>query len=245
LGQGVVGQVASGDGVGVSGVCGGVNGHGVGVSGICFAGAASGNSPVGVRGVANGQGGIGVLGVQGANAGAAGWFTGHVTITGTLTNSNPVLQLDHPDAPAQRWYRQALVGSFEQVSMVGGNAVTGATGRITVRVPAIFARHHRDVRYQLTPLGDYQKLYVAHKLDRNGRFTIAADRAGLEVSWLLLGVRSDPAATKQPLRVEARKAARYRGRYAQPELYDQARTLTLVTTRKVKRPRRRPERESR
>ena len=43
-----------------------------------------------------------------------------------------------------------------------------------------------------------------------GSFTIAADQPGLEVSWQLTGVRSDPAALKQPLRVDAAKPARYR-----------------------------------
>ena len=138
------------------------------------------------------------------------------------------LEWDHPDAPADRWYRQAVVGSFEQVSVIGGNALTGANGQARVRVPALFARYHADFRYQLTALGDYQRVYVARKLDRTGRFTIVADRPDLEVSWQLTGVRIDPAARKHPIKVESRKPRLLRGRYLQPELYGQPRTQFLA-----------------
>ena len=121
------------------------------------------------------------------------------------------------------------MGSFEQVSVIGGNTVTGPDGRATIKVPPIFARHHRDVRYVLTPVGRAAPdLHVARKLDARGRFTIAADGPSLEVSWQVTGVRTDPAAVRQPLRVESRKPVRYRGRYLQPALFGQPRGRSLV-----------------
>jgi hypothetical protein len=171
--------------------------------------------------------GTAVYGDQ-ASGNWAGYFYGNVRITGTLNPASTVMQLDHPDAPAERWYQQALVGAFEQTSQVSGNAVTGPDGTVTVRVPAVFARYHRDVRYLLTALGDHDKVYVAHELDSRGRFTIAADRSGLRISWLLIGLRTDPAATASPLRVEMAKPKRLRGRFAQPALYGQPASRSLL-----------------
>ncbi len=181
----------------------------------------------GVYGQALAADGFGIHGYMGPNAALAGYFAGDIFVTGLINGAAAQLRLDHPDAPAERWYQQALVSSFEQVSVVGGNAVTGADGTVTVQVPRLFARHHRDVRYVLTPVGAAAVPYVARRLDARGRFAIAADRPGLEVSWQLTGVRTDPAATKSPLRVDVAKSRRHRGRYAQPALYGQPRSKDL------------------
>jgi hypothetical protein len=231
---GVVGQ--SGE-IGVSGFSLGGSTTSRGVLGVSYASATSGPSPAGVAGHAYGTGGIGVLGVRADNAPYAGWFTGNVRITGVLNPASAVLQLDHPDAPGERWYQQALVGSFEQVSVIGGNAVIGPTGQVIVRVPVLFARHHRDIRYQLTLIGSAGAAWVIREVDGRGRFAIGSDAAGARVSWQLTGVRSDPSAAQSRLRVEARKPARYRGRYLQPELYGQRRSLALEPHRRIRRPR--------
>jgi hypothetical protein len=237
----------------------GVTNDGYGVHGESFSSAGVfGFGRTGVRGEGvQGQGvygssnGIGVLG-EGTATGAvgiygtgnwtttrnAGYFEGDVTVSGILYTPNALLQLDHPEAPARRWYRQALVGSFEQVSVIGGNAVTGANGRVSVKVASLFARHHTDIRYQVTPIGEYQQVYIAAKLDGGGRFTIAADRPGLEVSWQLTGVRTDPAAQAQPLHVVARKPRRYQGRYLQPDLFGESRKQSLIPLDRARRHRR-------
>jgi len=100
-----------------------------------------------------------------------------------------------------------------------------------VRVPLLFARYHSDVRYQLTVIGPLASVSVAQELDARGRFGIASDKPGLRVSWQLTGVRSDPSALKQPLRVDAVKPARYRGRYVQPALYGQPRSKSQIAPR--------------
>ena len=160
----------------------------------------------------------------------AGFFEGSAEITGATFSSAFVVLVDNPIAPAERFYRQALVGSFEQLSIISGNAVAGANGRVTVKVPTLFARFHTDVRYQLTALGPAQ-IYVAKELDAKGRFTVASDVPGVRISWQLTGVRSDPAALKRPLRVDAAKPAHLRGRYVQPALYGQPRSKSLLALR--------------
>jgi hypothetical protein len=191
-------------------------------------GEASAETGRGVTGLAYGANGTGVHGIASGNATMAGYFDGDVTVTGTLTAPPGFMLQDHPDAPGQRWYRQAPVGSFEQVTVISGNVVTAASGRAVVRIPTIFGRFHKDLRYQLTLIGQRGTAWVVDELNGRGRFTIGTDVPNARVSWQLTGVRSDPAATKRPLRVEAPKPKRQRGRYLQPELFGRPRSEGLI-----------------
>ena len=238
-GYGVSAAAAGGAGIGVYGSATGdygtgIHGDALGAVGMGVEGASvnATQGGYGVYGYAQGPGGIGVYGMQAGNGATyAGYFDGNLHVTGTTSAPISRMVVDHPDAPAERYYQQALVGSFEQVSTISGNAVTGADGSVTVKVPSLFARYHTDVRYVLTPLGRAPDLHIAQELDGAGRFVIASDVPGLRVSWLLTGVRSDPAALEQPLRVDAAKPARYRGRYIQPTLYGQPRSKSQVAPR--------------
>jgi len=155
-----------------------------------------------------------------SSTGYAGFFDGPVAVTGAFSSPAALIQVDHPDDPANRWYRQAVVGSFERISVLSGNAVTGTDGRVAVRVPAIFGQTHRDIRYQLTPIGRSASPFIARELD-DGRFMIDAGAPGVRVSWQLTGERSDPSARRNQVEVEGRKRAGERGRYLEPTLYDQ------------------------
>lgn len=183
----------------------------------------------GVSGIATAVDGVGVFGRadDGVNAagiygesttGHAGYFEGKVTTTGGIFSPAAFTQVDHPADPADRWYRQALMGSFEQVTVLSGNAVTGANGRAVVRVPAIFEQTHEDVRYQLTPIGRSAAPFIAREL-ADGRFTIDAGAEGVRISWQLTGLRADASARSRRLEVESPKRGDERGRYLEPELY--------------------------
>ena len=100
-----------------------------------------------------------------------------------------------------------------------------------MKLPVLFPRCHTDICYLFTPFGPAHEFYFRQELDARGRFTIAAAQPPLEVSWQLTGVVGDPAGLKQPLRVDAAKPARYRGRYVQPALYGQPRSKSLVAPR--------------
>jgi hypothetical protein len=215
---GTFGRSQAADGTGVFGKAEvdaqvGVSGEGpTGVNG--YSATAEG---VGVYGFADTTGFAGVFGA--AQDGYAGYFDGDVLVTGDVLPAAAFVQVDHPEAPAARWYRLALVGAFEQVSIISGNARTGSNGRVTVRVPDLFASQHRDFRYQLTPLGRASGLHVARTIE-GGRFVIAADEPDLEVSWQVTGLRSDPSAAR-PFRADVPKSASERGRFLQPRLHGQ------------------------
>ncbi len=214
-GEGVVGVMGSSgilDGAGVLGIAGDACLDGV----VALSETEDGNGLY-----CEASTGANAAGIYAASAtGYAGFFDGPVTTTDGFYSPAALLQVDHPDDPANRWYRQALVGSFERISVLSGNAVTGPNGRVSVKVPAIFGQTHRDIRYQLTPIGRSAATFVARELD-GGRFVIDAGAEGVRVSWQLTGERSDPSARRHVVEVEARKRAGERGRYLEPALYHQ------------------------
>jgi hypothetical protein len=61
-------------------------------------------------------------------------------------------------------------------------------------VPAVFSRHHTDIRYQLTVIGRPTAAWVIDELDARGVFTIGTQEGGVRVSWQLTCVRTDLAA---------------------------------------------------
>jgi hypothetical protein len=55
----------------------------------------------------------------------------------------------------------------------------------------------------------------------NNQFKIAGGRAGLEVSWMVTGIRQDAWANAHEMEVEQEKPDQERGYYLHPELYGQ------------------------
>jgi len=77
---------------------------------------------------------------------------------------------------------------------------------------------NRDASYQLTCIGGHAPVYIASKISGN-RFKIAGGTPGLEVSWQVTAVRSDPTVRKLAPPVEQEKPAPERGKYVDPESY--------------------------
>jgi hypothetical protein len=220
-GNGVFGFAPTGVlGIGAEGVVG-LSGTAEGAGVLGFA---SDECFDGVAGISETTDGAGLYGM--ATDGWAAYLDGSVFVTDDVYFPAAFVQVDHPTDPENRWYRQALVGSYEQLSVLSGNVTTNANGRATIAVPRIFERTHRDFRYQLTPIGKAAGLHVARELD-DGRFVIDAGAPGVRVSWQLTGERSDPSARRHRVDVEAPKVGASRGRYLEPGLYGQPRSSGL------------------
>ncbi len=132
--------------------------------------------------------------------------------------------IDHPLDPENAYLTQAAVGAPEPLTLTSGTVTLGQEGSAVVHLPAWFAASHQDVRYQLTPIGaPAPALHIAQEL-RDGQFTIAGGRPGLQVSWQVSGVRCDAYIQAHPLVVEASKPAREQGSYLHPEEYGQTYT---------------------
>jgi hypothetical protein len=172
---------------------------------------------VGVYGV---SGGIGVYG-EGGSAGYGGFFKGNVYVGGMVTKTAGSSKIDHPLDPAHKYLSHSSVESPDMKNIYDGVAVLDGDGQAVVELPEYFAALNKDFRYQLTAVGaPGPNLYVAEKIATN-RFKIAGGAAGMEVSWMVTGIRQDAWAAKHRIPVEEEKVEVERGHYLHPELFDQ------------------------
>jgi hypothetical protein len=242
-GAGVYGQSQSG--VGVHAVGGGAPGSVLGVPAAIFA---EGGPGLGVYATSSGGGGVGPAvggvgtigapgiegisdtgagvvgvsntgnGVVGFGGGWAGFFTGNVSVSGSITKASGGFKIDHPLDPANKYLYHSFVESSEMKNVYDGVVTLDSTGQIEVELPAWFEAVNRDFRYQLTPIGaPAPNLHIGRKV-ADGRFAIAGGQSGLEVSWQVTGVRKDAWAQSNPLEVEKEKPLNEQGFYIHPEL---------------------------
>jgi len=230
---GVYGWSAFQDGYGL-----GVEGHGgrigvlgrvdpvgadeyIGVNGWVIGGATSG-AHIGVAGHA--QGGDYAYGVYGsASIGGtetyAGYFAGDVNVTGTVFEGGGGTRIDHPLDPENSYLCQAYVESPDMMSVHNGNVVLDGAGEALVRLPDWFEAANRDFRYQLTAIGaPAPGLHIAEKFV-GGVFRIAGGEPGMEVSWMVTGIRADRFAEEHRIDVESPKRAVEAGSFVHPQLY--------------------------
>jgi hypothetical protein len=231
-----------GDGVyALGGTGAGVNDSGgPGVS--AYGGPSSGSSAEGGPGViatgANGgfEGGLGVyaIGGNGPYAGSgiyavggsgasafAGVFDGDAWVNGTLSKSGGSFKIDHPLDPANKYLYHSFVESPDMKNIYDGTAVTDASGTAIVTMPGWFEALNTDFRYQLTAIGQPAQAWVASKV-ANGSFTIKTNKANVEVSWQVTGVRQDAWANAHRIPLEVDKAPQEQGHYIHPELFGHA-----------------------
>ena len=237
--HGVMGLSNSGYGAGVYGRSNGAEGFGV----YGLANAAFSNRNVGVAGYANGWEGVGVYGQSNSNAdsgltvgvwgwvdaqngngvrgvnpnpgGEAGYFVGHVEVLGNLSKLGGSFKIDHPLDPANKYLSHSFVESPDMMNIYNGNVMLDEKGEAWVELADWFEALNQDFRYQLTPIGGWAPLYVAHKV-QDHRFQIAGGAPGLEVSWQVTGIRQDAYANAHRIPVEQQKPADEQGLYLHP-----------------------------
>jgi hypothetical protein len=229
-----IGNATAVDGTGVRGEAHtGVSGVGRwGVHGVSRIQDGAGPQDFGVMGVAqqvNGNGVIGwadngsvAYGVWGrSSSGYAGFFSGNVQVNGNLTKTgtNSFL-IDHPLDPENAYLRHSSIESPEVLNFYSGNVVTDAEGRASVELPEYFEILNRDIRYQLTVIGEPALASIAQEVEAS-RFEVLTDRPNVKVSWQLVGVRDDPAARHFRMDAEEAKPPEARGTYLAPEAFGQ------------------------
>lgn len=205
---------------------------------------APGASSTALRGINNGTGalGIGVWGshagggygvygsattggfaVRGFNAdvttGYAGYFQGRVAVTGALSKGSGTFKIDHPLDPANKYLYHSFVESPDMKNIYDGVVTLDASGQAEVTLPDWFGALNKDYRYQLTCIGGYAPVYISKEVQSN-RFSIAGGNPGMKVSWQLTGIRKDPYAEKNRVKVEEDKTGDERGKYLYPEAYN-------------------------
>lgn len=248
---GVYGQAGSDGGYGVFGygTYTGTAGLADGSSGRGVYGQATGGGGTGVWGdgpngmyanstVSNGNGivatantGTLAFGVWGISSqGYAGYFSGRVNVTGTLTKGGGAFRIDHPLNPANQYLQHSFVESPDMKNIYDGVVTLDANGEATVTMPDWFDALNRDFRYQLTCIGGYAPVYVAQEI--SGRqFRIAGGTPGLKVSWQVTGIRQDPWAEDNRIQVELAKPPEEAGTYLYPQGYGMPESLGLTYER--------------
>jgi hypothetical protein len=193
-GAGVLG--ASKDGIGIIGRCLGVNPNAKAVYGLVE------NASSGVPG-----------------KGLAGYFSGNVQVTGNLQKAGGGFKIDHPQDPANKYLNHSFVESPDMKNVYDGVALLDAHGEAVVELPKWFQVLNKDFRYQLTCIGGFAPIYIAEKISNN-RFKIAGGQPHIEVSWQVTGIRQDPWARANSMKVEEDKLPNEREYYLHPELYN-------------------------
>ncbi|MFN8335741.1 MAG: hypothetical protein U0U09_11500 [Cyclobacteriaceae bacterium] len=232
-GSGVYGVhlAATGTAAGVQGETSSTAANASGVTGVVLSTSAGGSSS-GVRGINNSTTGLGI-GVYGYQAGSgwgvygtvgntalgyAGYFSGRVNVTGALSKGSGTFKIDHPLDPTNKYLYHSFVESPDMKNIYDGVVVLDENGQAEITLPEWFGALNKDYRYQLTCIGGFAQVYISREVNNN-RFSIAGGTPGLKVSWQLTGIRKDPYAEKNRVKVEEDKPENERGKYLYPEAY--------------------------
>jgi hypothetical protein len=149
----------------------------------------------------------------------AGYFSGNVTVTGTVSKGGGSFKIDHPLDPTNKYLCHSFVESPDMMNIYNGNVILDDQGEAWVVLPEWFEALNKDFRYQLTAIGaPGPNLYIAEKVSDN-RFKIAGGEPGMEVSWQVTGIRQDPFAEANRIPVEIVKPDDERGTYLHPDAY--------------------------
>ena len=160
----------------------------------------------------------GSVGSSSANVVRAGYFSGSVDVTGTLTKGGGSFLIDHPLDPENKTLSHSFVESPDMMNIYNGNVTLDAKGEAWVKLPEWFDALNRDFRYQLTGIGQFAPLFVAEPVQDN-RFKIAGGEAGMTVSWQVTGIRQDAWANENRIPVETEKRPEEQGRFIHPEAF--------------------------
>ncbi len=162
----------------------------------------------------------------GNNAQYAGYFTGNVKITGSISQSITINKIDDPIDPANKILNSTAVQSPNMMNIYNGNVTTDLSGNAIVQLPDYFSSLNMDFRYQLTVIGQFAQAMVSQEIQGN-QFTIKTDKPNVKASWQVTGIRKDPWAVKNKIVVEEEKSEKTRGYYLNPEAYGQPKTRSI------------------
>jgi len=143
-------------------------------------------------------------------------ITGNLNVTGNIAKGGGTFKIDHPLDPTNKYLVHSFVESPEMMNIYSGNIVTDANGYATVELPSYFEAANKDFRYQLTVIGTFAQAIIKEKISNN-TFIIQTNQPNTEVSWSVIGVRSDKYANANRVVVEEEKELK--GTYIHPELY--------------------------
>jgi hypothetical protein len=200
-------------------------------NGSCFATWSTANTSgaaaaFGVIGQAFGSGSGQKIGIYGSAGGSgtplwAGFFTGNVHVTGTLSKGAGSFVIDHVLDPENKILRHNLVESPEHLCAYRGKTWLGDHGRATVELPDYFPAltDEQNATVHLTPVGEEPSAVSYRWNDEHSALTVFG-AAHAEVDYLVLAARDDPVIHQLARPVEEEKGGEFeRGRLLYPEAF--------------------------
>ncbi|UCF63581.1 MAG: hypothetical protein JSW33_13605, partial [bacterium] len=177
----------------------------------------------GVHGQASASNGIGVYG-QAPGTSWAGYFAGHLNITGSIVKAGGSFKIDHPLDPTNKNLYHSFVESPDMMNIYNGNVITDSNGDATIELPEWFEALNKDFRYQLTVIGEFAQTIISQKI-ANNHFSIKTDKPNIEVSWQVTGIRQDAYANANRIPVEEMKKPEEQGKYLHPQAFGLPETI--------------------
>ncbi len=156
----------------------------------------------------------------------AGYFSGNVNVTGTLSKGGGSFKIDHPLDPQNKFLYHSFVESPDMKNIYDGNTITDASGYAMVDLPEWFEALNKDFRYQLTVIGDFAQAIISKEV-QNNQFEIRTDKPNVKISWQVTGIRKDEFAEKYRIPVEEEKRLEEKGKYLYPEAFGLSRSLGI------------------
>lgn len=147
-------------------------------------------------------------------------INGDVDINGNLSKSSGTFKIDHPLDPENKYLYHSFVESPDMMNVYNGNIVLDNNGEAIVELPDWFDVLNKDFRYQLTCIGRFAPVFISEKISGNS-FEIAGGTSGMEVSWQITGIRQDPYANQNRIKVEVEKSEKEKGHYLHYKEYNQ------------------------
>jgi hypothetical protein len=161
--------------------------------------------------------------IYGSASGAtyAGYFSGDLHFTGTMTGGTKSFLIDHPLDPLNKTLMHYCIESPDPLLVYSGKTRTDGDGQAVVRMPDYFAALTKEdeARINLTPVGR-PFLTGAEWNAGNTSFTVYGD-PGREVFYTVYADRDDPVMRRLKRPVVAEKGTGHfdKGKLLYPEAY--------------------------
>jgi len=150
----------------------------------------------------------------------AGYFSGDVGVSGTLSKGAGSFMIDHPLDPENKYLYHSFVESPDMMNVYNGNIILDSNGEAKIELPDWFEALNKDFKYQLTCIGGFAPVYVSEEVSNN-MFKISGGDPGMKISWQVTGIRQDPFANQNRIQVEVEKSSKEKGHYLHYKEYNQ------------------------
>ncbi len=159
------------------------------------------------------------------------FFATSTSIAYNLSKGAGSFVIDHPLDPLNKLLYHSFVESPDMKNIYTGTTVLDERGVGRIELPGYFLALNKDFRYLGSPMGEAMpNLYVSKEVRRKWFFwgvpvfKISGGAPNGKISWQITGIRQDPYAMKNPIRVEVEKGPDEmvdKGELLYPGLYQQ------------------------